>query len=586
MGFFHRGLPDVERMKKHGDVVGLAQALAHENPQIRDSASRALEGFRFEPKAVRAQATAALIGQLSSPNWHARLSASGLLGRLGGEQAVEPLIAAFNGVGDLQYPAIESLLQHTAIQSLGELGDTRAVEPLIAVLSQRSNIAHATAAVRALGKLGDARAVGALLDVVDVEWSTEPAVSVGELRDAVTPALARILERVDNSMVLSAAGERALTRLVVYPADQIRVWATAALNELVTQGDVRAVEPLIAMLTDGSAAVRARTVTTLGELGDARALKPLTDALKDESSDVQLAAATALGELGDERAVEPLIAALDGIGYLPDRAIQALGKLGDGRAVEPLIAALSRDDMVTSRWPATALGELGDARAVEPLLRLVESPYIPPRDAAVQALIRLNDESAIEQALETLAARGAIELLASLHVPGAADQLLRCLFQSPREMSGLTRIGELRPFGDWTETILRASGYQEFIADSVTLEGSPLGSDEISRVRWGHSTMRGDDAVAYLCASHISLATNILHLVADKPDQVVVVEQETFGNTRRETLSFAYQRQCARDELTGRAGQPYDAGLYLQEGVWDVVPIPPAPHSGANSGVQ
>jgi HEAT repeat protein len=39
-------------------------------------------------------------------------------------------------------------------------------------------------------------------------------------------------------------------------------------------------------------------------------VEPLIAALKDENSDVRQAAAKALGKIGDPRAVEPLIAAL------------------------------------------------------------------------------------------------------------------------------------------------------------------------------------------------------------------------------------------------------------------------------------
>jgi HEAT repeat protein len=67
--------------------------------------------------------------------------------------------------------------------------------------------------------------------------------------------------------------------------------------------------------------------------------------LKDGDRDVRFRAVCVLDALSDVRAVEPLIAVLrDEDSLMRSRAVHALGQIGDGRAVEPLLAALNDED--------------------------------------------------------------------------------------------------------------------------------------------------------------------------------------------------------------------------------------------------
>jgi len=109
------------------------------------------------------------------------------------------------------------------------------------------------------------------------------------------------------------------------------------------------------------------------------------DVQVDRAEDRARAAAT-LGNLGDPRAVEPLIAALSDRNWrVRCAAAEALGKLGDERAVEPLIAALHHADTNTQTAAAEALGKLGDARSIEPLVSLSHRSHDTTRAAAVEA---------------------------------------------------------------------------------------------------------------------------------------------------------------------------------------------------------
>jgi HEAT repeat protein len=128
-----------------------------------------------------------------------------------------------------------------------------------------------------------------------------------------------------------------------------------AARKLGDSGSARAVEPLIAALTDSEERVREQAAESLGTICDARAVEPLITALNDYLFyDVSRAAAKALGELGDARAVEPLIAALNA-SKVREAAASALGRLGDARAAEPLIGRLRDSDRTVRRAAAEAL---------------------------------------------------------------------------------------------------------------------------------------------------------------------------------------------------------------------------------------
>ena len=110
--------------------------------------------------------------------------------------------------------------------------------------------------------------------------------------------------------------------------------------------------------------------------------------LKDEARSVRKFAAGALGSIGDVRAVEPLIAMLkDDEDYVACvYAAGALGSIGDTRAVEPLITMLKNEHPSMRGHAAEALGKIGDPRAVEPLIALEKDEIEAVRSDASKAL--------------------------------------------------------------------------------------------------------------------------------------------------------------------------------------------------------
>jgi len=95
---------------------------------------------------------------------------------------------------------------------------------------------------------------------------------------------------------------------------------------------------------------------------------PKIEDLKNENIRVRNAAAKALGNIGDPRAVDSLIAALsDKAAFVRCAAAEALGKLGNQRAVDSLIEATKDEDDLVRKSAVIALGEIGDGRAFDTL---------------------------------------------------------------------------------------------------------------------------------------------------------------------------------------------------------------------------
>ena len=168
----------------------------------------------------------------------------------------------------------------------------------------------------------------------------------------------------------------------------MRSVAAEALGRL---GNRRAVEPLLAALTDEDATVRRRAIGALGTIGDTRGLKPLIAALNDGEPTIRRRAAVELRHFGDERAVMPLVATLADTDTKVRRyAAESLGHLGDERAMAALVHILGREGEYRSvrRTVAKALTRFGPA-AVDPLISTLSHPDYIHRVWTAQALGKL-----------------------------------------------------------------------------------------------------------------------------------------------------------------------------------------------------
>ncbi len=170
----------------------------------------------------------------------------------------------------------------------------------------------------------------------------------------------------------------------------------AALWFLSRLGGPRAIEPLLAALTDNAPEVRAEAARDMGVLRDDAAIAPLAAALeRDPNTDVRAMAANALGSFPSVGAAAALSKALRRSGEDPKirgMAAEGLALAGGKMAVEPLIEALSDPSPEVRFWAAVGLGGLGDTAALPALRRLSEAEGASPpgardvREEAVKAI--------------------------------------------------------------------------------------------------------------------------------------------------------------------------------------------------------
>jgi len=387
-------------------VEPLSRALQNRDAALRCTAVELLGqiGARQTGAALRTRAAEPLIGALRDGDVAVRRAAANALGQAGDAQALDPLIST------LQDRDVREL----AVAALGEIGArqtdpgvrSRAVEPLISALKDRA-AAMRNAAAEALGRIGDPRAASPLVALYrkDPQANQAAGAALLQIGAPAAPPLVAILEEPGSAETLrhAAAG-------------------------LLVQIGAPSVVPLIAALPNDHA--RTMVAAVLGDIGDRRAIEPLIATLSDSQRDVRLAAATALSKLGwrpdrsaagaaywialenwascaeiGAPAVEPLIARLqDEAWQVREGAVDALTRIGDPRAVEPLVALFYAGDVATRLSVAPALGQIGDARAVKPLTAMLEhaSSSWGSRKAAAEALVTLYRSGRLDEAGQRL----------------------------------------------------------------------------------------------------------------------------------------------------------------------------------------
>jgi HEAT repeat protein len=250
-----------------------------QEPEVRRAAINALAAL----DAARAVEPLIRILERQEHRWdrYVRPEAARVLGRIGDERAVEPLIAAFSSAGDLS-------LHRATAGALEKVGDQRALAPLIAALGKRYEDEDTLRSVIwALARIGDPQAVEPLIGVLehtglDVE------------RD-VAGALGRIGAQAVEPLIAAFQSEDE------YRRKYTRRYIAEALG---MTGNPRAVESLLAALPNED--LRLSVINALGYTRDPRAVEPLIADLEDQDKSVRGAAAKSLGKIGDPRAIKPL----------------------------------------------------------------------------------------------------------------------------------------------------------------------------------------------------------------------------------------------------------------------------------------
>ena len=320
-----------------------------------------------------------------------------------------------------------------------------------------------------------------------------------------------------------------------------------------------ALDPVVDLLGDGDAEVRAQAAKIVGEGRVGRAFDGLLASLRADSARVRFFAAIALGKLGRREAVEPILAMLrengDRDAYLRHAGVMGLTGIGD---VAALLAAA--DD-------GSSAARMGVLLALRRLSLPEVTRFLDDREPALvlEAARAINDEPIA----------GAMPELSALAVrPGMPDPIVRRVLNAnfrlggPDQAAALVaiaarsdlpeeiRVESLNSLGDWTHP----SGRDRVVGLWRPLAPRPAGTaDEALRPRLSRLLGEAPEAVRK-AAAH---AAGALLLRDAGPSLVALVgDGRRASSTRVEALRALEQiGDPGLDELVSRTIDDRDAGL-------------------------
>ncbi|NUO81103.1 HEAT repeat domain-containing protein [candidate division KSB1 bacterium] len=314
----------------------------------------------------------ALLGILQDEDDDLRNSAVNMLGDIGCERSIDALLLALKSEN----------LRANAANALGEIKSERGVEALSLILKDKDSFVRCCAA-EALGEIGSEVGVDSLmLSLKDEDW---------DVRQCAAKALGKIgCETSVDSLLLALQDED----------DNLRGSAAIALGEV---GDERGVDTLLLALKDKEPVVRWNAAEALGKIGSEHNVDSLCLALKDEDWLVRKIAAEALGEIGSENGVDTLLLALeDENNDVRMSVADALGKIGNARSVEALLPVLKDKNCEVREHAANSLGEIGDERSLDALLLALQDEHPIVRDSAAVAIGKIGSERGYDALLRAL----------------------------------------------------------------------------------------------------------------------------------------------------------------------------------------
>jgi HEAT repeat protein len=293
----------------------LLEELTSPDRNQRLAAAKALGKLR-DPRAVEALTAAFEKVYLApgAPGAASEWSEIALaLGRIGTPQAVDALISFLSARDRFGGP---NYGRSDAAHGLGEARDPRAVEALASVLDDVEGDIRRAAAC-ALGRIGDAKAIELLLTCLQSEYPHRRLIGVLGLMEikaewVVEPLITALQDQDDTvrseaAAALGASGDsRAIPPLINALSDEWWVYAGEDKYYTVRESAKRALkeigEPatdaLIALLKSDDVNQRWVAARFLGDMEDLRAVEPLTAVLNDPDSGVRLGAKNSLERLG------------------------------------------------------------------------------------------------------------------------------------------------------------------------------------------------------------------------------------------------------------------------------------------------
>ena len=236
------------------------------------------------------------------------------------------------------------------------------------------------------------------------------------------------LRRETQRLLQEGMGGRtvaALGRLLRHQDMRVR---KQAQFELVGRGEEGADRLLTAARSANELVARLHGIWGIGQLGreDAGSVAPLVDLLGDGAAKVRAQAAKVIGEAGYEPAVEALLPLLDDSSErVQFHAALALSKLNDERALDPAVEMIAEkgSDPYLRHAGATVLAEVADAGF---LRSLADHPSKQVRLAAVVALRRMQDP-AVQAFLQDESEQVVTEAARAIHDDTSINETLPAL---------------------------------------------------------------------------------------------------------------------------------------------------------------
>lgn len=395
------------------------------------------------------RAISALIAALDDDDINVRYHAIEALGKMQATEAVDalievaetrdfflafPALEALASIGDAQIAPLivpfleDDLLREPAAKLLGQLGNEQAVSPLVRLL----NTSGAPAELVAV-------ALTTLYDRFESEFGEGEYIADlarGEIAPAGFQNLLDVLEAPDTQHLRPVAlvlgwmrgggVRRALTRMLGRPEVREEI-----LEALVRHGS-GTVKLLIEQLDAEDVEVRRAAVIALGRIGDATATMPLVKMLHDDSQAVD--AAIALGQIGDQKALDGLITVLGSQNsVLRQAAVAAVNSLASNSLRDQIIPLLYDPDSNVRESAVKIAGYFGYPESKEVIFDLVNDKDERVRCSSIEHIVYFED-----QRVEQVLARGfkddspkvraaAVRAMANLESPNAVPWLIQAL---------------------------------------------------------------------------------------------------------------------------------------------------------------
>jgi HEAT repeat protein len=342
------------------------------------------------------------------------LAAIEALGRIGGDGALTPLIAAVEGRSFFRaFPAIDVL---------GRIGSTRALKALLEVLAEPH---FAVEAVRALGRIGDSAAVPALarllgkpndaivrvasLAIVEIldrrteRFGAPPSVGASLSAEEARKASQRVIQSLEHAdpneqaalvRILSWVGGESAALALIDLLSEDDATSQAAVSALGRLG--KSVEPhLLEALAHADSERRVLLLPLLSHGADVA--KPVAECLSDPNPSVRALACDALARIGDPTFVPRLFELLgDSDARVTQGAVAAIQSLGSAETERLALVAARSGDARVRRAGLRIVSYFGYEASLDVLIESMSDADERIRDAAISGLPFLDDPIARE----------------------------------------------------------------------------------------------------------------------------------------------------------------------------------------------